>query len=74
MASENDQVSCALKDPVRDVIKLKVLVARFNVVRQEAYDARFDLICQRQSAGFSIDNTMLLWRRYPIPSPKRVKE
>lgn len=63
-----------LQQRERNVPKLKQLVERFNVAQREATEARMDLICQRQSAGFEIDNTLIILRRYPIPAQKRVKE
>lgn len=71
---ENLALANELQLPERNVPRLKQLVERFNFAQREAVEARMDLICQRQSAGFEIDNTLIILRRYPIPAQRRVKE
>ncbi|KAH9250871.1 hypothetical protein BASA81_011259 [Batrachochytrium salamandrivorans] len=71
---ENLALVNELQLPQRNVPRLKQLVERFNLAQKEATEARMDLICQRQSAGFEIDNTLIILRRYPIPAQRRVKE
>ena len=46
------------------------LVEEFNSARDAAYDARQDLIIQRQAVGFRLENYKLVHQRYPIP-PRR---
>jgi hypothetical protein len=71
---EDEKLQCSLLEIPRNIPNLRLLVEKFNYAQKEAYDARFNLICQRQSAGFSIDNAILLMRRYPIPARRRLKE
>ena len=73
MNAANARVLDVLKRPTRDVPDLLAAVEAFNKAQQEAYDARMDLIIQRDSAGFSADNMTQVSERYPIPPQKRVR-
>ena len=70
---ENNKVTEVLKRPTRDVAALIEVVRKFNLAQEAAYEARLDLIIQRQSAGFWMENHTVIMRRYPIPPKKRVR-
>lgn len=70
----SEQVDQVLARQVRDVSALMEAVDKFNLAQQEAYDARLDLICQRQCAGLWVGNYQRILNRYPIPPKKRVRE
>ena len=73
MEEANSQVYAVLARPFRDVPALLEVVKIFNDAQEQAYQARLDLIVQRQSAGFVQNNYHLIMQRYPIPPKKRVR-
>jgi len=73
MDEASSKVHQVLARPTRDVGALLEAVQDFNKAQEAAYDARLDLIVQRQSAGFWLDNHALIMKRYPIPPKKKVR-
>jgi len=69
----NEKVTKVLSKAPRDVDALEAAVKEFNSAHDAAYEARLDLIIQRQSTGFWLNNHTVIMNRYPIPPKKKVR-
>lgn len=78
MAQERKRYDELLRDDTKNARspseEMKNVVKRYNDMRREAMQARWELLVHRQAVGFIVDNHNTVAKSFPIGEPLRLQE